>query len=415
MLVEAWLPRAARAHPWREAINGLSYAQLVARARAGVAALRAQGVHEGDLVGLALEPGTEFVVAMHATWGVGAVAVPVDPRLGEAERAHVQRSCRVVLDAPLPAEGDGGLIDAHDLRAPAAIIHTSGSTAAPKPIELTFGNWLWSALGSAVALGLDRDERWVCPLPLSHVGGLSIVVRSAIYGTTARVLARFDVEAVLAELRTATLVSLVPTTLARLLDAGWQHPAHLRTVLLGGAAIPPALLERAAAAGVPVTPTYGMTEACSQIATNGIPLFCTRVRIAPDGEIVVGGPTISPGVGGALHTGDLGRIDARGHLHITGRKADTIITGGENVAPTEVEAVLAEHPAVAEAAVHGRPDPEWGEAVVATVVLRGEATEAELRAFAAARLAAYKVPKAIAFTDALPRTSSGKLLRRELG
>jgi O-succinylbenzoic acid--CoA ligase len=146
-----------------------------------------------------------------------------------------------------------------------------------------------------------------------------------------------------------------------------------------------------------------------------VPLFCTRVTIASDGEIVVGGPTVAPGVGGALHTGDLGEIDARGHLHITGRKADTIITGGENVAPTEVEAVLAEHPAVAEAAVHGRPDPEWGEAVVATVVLRGTATEEELRAFAAERLAPFKVPKTIAFTDALPRTSSGKLLRRALG
>jgi O-succinylbenzoic acid--CoA ligase len=158
-----------------------------------------------------------------------------------------------------------------------------------------------------------------------------------------------------------------------------------------------------------------MTEACSQIATDGVPLFCTDVAIAPDGEIVVSGPTVSPGVGAALHTGDLGEIDAHGHLQITGRKADTIISGGENVAPTEVEAVLAEHPAVAEAAVHGRPDPQWGEAVVATVVLRAETTEADLRAFAAERLAPYKVPKAITFTDALPRTGSGKLLRRALG
>jgi O-succinylbenzoic acid--CoA ligase len=416
MLVEAWLLRAARAHPQREAVNDLTYAQLVTRARHGAAALRADGAREGDLVGIALAPGTEFVVALHAVWGVGAVAVPVDPRLGAAERAHVQRGCRVVVDAPLPGNGaHAGLVDVHDLDAPAAIIHTSGSTAAPKPIELTFGNWLWSALGSAVALGLDPQERWLCPLPLSHVGGLSIVVRSAIYATTARVLERFDVDVALAELETATLVSLVPTTLARLLDAGWQRPPRLRTVLLGGAAIPPALLERAAAAGVPVTTTYGMTEACSQIATAGTPLFCTRVEIAPDGEIVVGGPTVSPGVGGALHTGDLGELDACGRLDITGRKADTIISGGENVAPTEVEAVLAEHPAVAEAAVHGRPDPQWGEAVVATVVARAQVTEDELRAFAARRLAPYKVPKAIAFTDALPRTGSGKLLRRALG
>ncbi len=414
MVVEAWLRRAARMHPQREAVNGVGYRDLLARARAGAGQLHAGGVAEGDLVAIALPPGTAFVVALHAVWGCGAVAVPVDPRLGAEERAHVQRGCRLVVQTPLEEHGEGAFVADHDLRAPAAIIHTSGSTAAPRPIELTFGNWLWSALGSAVALGLDPQERWLCPLPLSHVGGLSIVVRSAIYATTARVLERFDVDRALEELRTATLVSLVPTTLARLLDAGWREPASLRTVLLGGAAIPPALLERAAQAGVPVTPTYGMTEACSQIATAGTPLFCTRVTIAHDGEIVVGGPTVSPGLGGVLRTGDLGELDARGHLRITGRKADTIISGGENVAPTEVEAVLAEHPAVAEAAVHGRPDAQWGEAVVATVVLRGAATEAELRAFAAARLAPFKVPKAIAFADALPRTASGKLLRRAL-
>ena len=120
--------------------------------------------------------------------------------------------------------------------------------------------------------------------------------------------------------------------------------------------------------------------------------------------------------GGRLHTGDLGRLDDRGHLTVTGRKADTIITGGENVAPTEVEAVLEAHPAVAEAAVHARPDEEWGEAVVATVVLRdGErATQEQLQEHAARALARFKVPKAIAFTDRLPRTRSGKLVRRDL-
>jgi O-succinylbenzoic acid--CoA ligase len=412
VLVEAWLERAARTRPDREAVNGLPYAELRDRARTGAGSLAGGGVRAGDLVGIALAPGIDFVTALHAVWGRGAVAVPVDLRLGGAEREHVQRGCRSVVDAPLPAQGDGALVSSHDLDAPAAIIHTSGSTGAPKPIELSFGNWLWSALGSGVALGVDPHERWLCPLPLTHVGGLSIVVRSAIYATTAVVLERWDTGAALEALRDATLVSLVPTTLARLLDAGWREPPCLRTVLLGGAAIPPALLDRARSAGVPVTPTYGMSEACSQITTGGPPLFCTRVEIASDGEIVVTGPTVSGG--GPLHTGDLGELDVHGHLHVTGRKADTIITGGENVAPTEVEAVLAEHPAVAEAAVHGRPDPDWGEAVVATVVLRAAATEEDLRAHAAARLAPYKVPKAIAFADALPRTTSGKLLRRAL-
>ena len=413
MRVEAWLSRAARRRPDRAAVNELSYAELDAAASGGARTLDARGARAGDRVAIALPPGVDFAVALHAIWRLGAVAVPVDLRDPDAPRAGAE----VVVDAPLQdAGGDAPLLDTHDLDAVAAIIHTSGSTGAPKPIALSFGNWLWSALGSGVALGVDPDERWLSALPLTHVGGLSIVVRSAIYATTALVHERWDTEHVLRALREdgVTLVSLVPTTLARLLDAGLREPRALRTVLLGGAPIPPALAERARAAGVAVTETYGLTEATSQVTTGGPPLFCTRVRIADDGEIVVSGPTVAGGRD--LHTGDLGELDEHGRLRVTGRKADTIVTGGENVAPAEVEAVLAEHPAVAEAAVYARPDPEWGEAVVATVVLRdgAHAGADELCAHAAARLAPYKVPKAIAFAEALPRTASGKLLRSRL-
>jgi O-succinylbenzoic acid--CoA ligase len=213
-----------------------------------------------------------------------------------------------------------------------------------------------------------------------------------------------------------TVVSVVPTTLARLLDAGLEDPPWLRCALVGGAPIPPALLRRAEEAGVVAIETYGLTEACSQVTTAGHPLFCTRVDLAPDGEILVSGPTIAPSAGRVLRTGDLGAFDEDGSLVVTGRKADTVVTGGENVAPTEVEAALAEHPAVAEAAVYGRPDPEWGEAVLAAVVLRpgAIATEDELREHCRERLAAFKAPKAIIFTTALPRTASGKLLRHQL-
>jgi len=248
------------------------------------------------------------------------------------------------------------------------------------------------------------------------------VTRSLVAGTTVLLHERWDTEAVLFGLDDATMVSLVPTTLARLLDAGLREPPALRWVLLGGAAIPPALLDRAREARVPVAPTYGMTEACSQVATLGPPLFCTRVAIAPEsGEILVGGPTVAPGaVGddGWLHTGDAGALRPDGTLEVRGRLDDTIITGGENVHPVEVEAVLAAHPAVAEVAVHGRPSEEWGREVVATVVPAPGATptEAELRAFAAARLAPFKVPKAVALrSEPLPRTRSGKLKRDALG
>jgi O-succinylbenzoic acid--CoA ligase len=264
---------------------------------------------------------------------------------------------------------------------------------------------------------------WLCALPLSHVGGLSILLRSAIYATAADVHERWDTERALAAIAGgATLVSVVPTTLARLLDAGLEHPPRLRCALVGGGPCPPALLERAAAAGVPVAQTYGLTEACSQVTTArpgdssadaGPPLFCTRVTIE-EGEICVRSPTVVPQAGPLLRTGDLGTLDAEGRLTVTGRRSDTIVTGGENVAPTEVEALLESHPAVAEALVEGLPDAQWGEAVAARVVLKpgAEAAEADLRDFCASRLAGFKVPKAIEFVPELPRTASGKLLRR---
>jgi O-succinylbenzoic acid--CoA ligase len=508
MVVDTWLERAAASAPAAIAVQtpvaACSYAELLERARVGAGELAARGAAPGERVAIALPAGLDFVCALHACLLLGAVAVPVDLRLGERERAAIVDGAAVVVDEPLRAAGARGVPTgvqgasagaAHDLDAVAAVIHTSGTTSAPKPVELTYGNFLWSALGSAVALGLDPHERWLCNLPLSHVGGLSILLRSAIYATTAIVHERFDTEltlrAVMGEAgggvhlfepptnRTkvaaspvarvpsaapATLVSLVATTLTRLLDAGLERPPALRCALTGGGPVPAALLERARAAGVPVSLTYGMTETCSQVttlppkpgdtrlrrwpirgcersecppnrspfrpaaidgdsaapATAGPPLFCTHVRTAADGEIEVAGPTLARGVAGGdgwLRTGDVGRLNGEGNLSVTGRKADTIVSGGENVAPTEVEAVLEEHPCVLEAAAIGRADERWGEAVTALVVVRNGAKlhGEELRVHCAARLAPYKVPKEVALVEGpLPRTRSGKLLRREL-
>jgi O-succinylbenzoic acid--CoA ligase len=418
--VEPWLLRAARAHPERAAVEtphgALTYAELERAAGAGAAVLA-----PGERVAIALPPGLDFAIALHACLRAGAVAVPVDMRLGAAEQARIAAGARL-LDEPLELERSRAAPpwQEHDLDAPAVVIHTSGTSAAPKPVVLSYGNWLWSALGSATALGLDPGERWLSALPLAHVGGLSVLIRSAIYGTTAIVHERFNTDATLAALNHATLVSLVPTTLARLLDAGLREPPMLRCALIGGAPVPPALLARAREAGVPVSQTYGLTEACSQVTTQppgdggedaGPPLFCTRLRVE-DGEIVVAGPTVA--AEGWLRTGDLGEL-RDGRLRVSGRKSDTIVSGGENIAPAEVEAVLAEHAAVSEAAVIGVPHAEWGEALRAIVVLAGTASAEELRAHCAARLARFKVPKEIVFTDGpLPRTPSGKLLRREL-
>jgi o-succinylbenzoate---CoA ligase len=419
-----WVHFAAAKHPDRIAIQGpersMTYAELSSAAISAANAVRRTGAR--DRVALALPAGEEFVIALHGCLLAGVAAVPIDLRLGEEERKQRLAGAEFVVSEPL-RESQGTIAPMFEGDPPVAVMHTSGTTAAPKPVVLSYSNFQASALGSAIALGLDPAERWLCPMPLTHVGGLSIAIRSAIYATTAVLHGRFDTEAVLNELmdpsRRITLVSLVPTMLARLLDAGLDRPPTLRWALLGGGPIPPALLERAAAAGVPVAPTYGMTETCSQIATFGWHLPGAEIRTS-HGEVIVRGPMVSaPALAedGWLYTGDLGRFDDRGRLQITGRKSDTIVTGGENVAPAEVEAVLLEHPAVADAGVHARADPEWGEAVVATVVLRDgrRADERELCAHCAARLAGFKVPKAISFADALPRTASGKLVRRRLG
>jgi len=464
MVVEGWLARAAAARPRHEAVQtpagAWSYAELYAAARRGSGELAARGARPGERVAIALSPGLAFAQALHACFLLGAVAVPIDVRSPPRERALLAEGAVVALDEPLAGaesasrktEGEGGNGSTatagggtpgreHDLDAVAVVIHTSGTTSAPRPVELSYGNLLWSALGSAVALGLDPRERWLCAMPVAHVGGLSILVRSAIYATTAVVHERFEVDRVLDALREqqTTLVSLVATTLAALLDAGLTAPPSLRCALTGGGPVPASLVERARSQGVGVGLTYGLTEACSQVTTTpaasladdgdaaGPPLFCTRLRIeeqapaqAGVGEILLAGPTLARASlerDGWLRTGDVGSIDELGRLHVSGRKSDTIISGGENVAPAEVEAVLEAHPDVLEAAVLPGRDERWGEAVTAIVVARpGRVLDGEaLRAHCALALAPYKVPKEVTLAAApLPRTPSGKLLRREL-
>ena len=403
MPIDPWLPRAAAQHPERVALEApegaLTYAQLLEAA--GIDAL------PGSRIGIALPPGLDFAVTLHACLLARAAAMPVDPRLGESERAALLASADLVVDGRLRASAPAMTQAAPGEDDVALVVHTSGTTAAPRPVELSFGNVQANALGSAVALGLDPDERWLCPLPLSHVGGLMVLLRSALYATRAVIG-----PAERATHDDITLASLVPTQLRRLLDAAERPGARLRAVLLGGAAATPDLLGRAREAGWPVVETYGLTQACSQVTVEGRPLPGLAVSLAGDGEILVEGPTVAGG--GILRTGDLGAFDDRGRLRVIGRKADTIVTGGENVAPAEVEAALLAHPAVADAGVFGRPDPEWGEAVTAAVVLRAPAEVQELREWVGQRLARFKVPKAVEVADALPRTASGKLLRREL-
>jgi o-succinylbenzoate---CoA ligase len=417
-----WLSGAAGRHPDRVAVEApdesVSYRELLLRAVRAAGALHGRGVTRGTPVALALEPGLPFVEALHGCLLLGAPAVPVDPRLSAREREAILRGVEETVSRPL--RGDTGVFqlpDPPERDQTALIIHTSGTTGRPQPVEITYGNIRANARGLAQAMELGGDERWLCPLPLSHVGGLMVVLRSTLMATTA-VLG--PVETVSAP--GITIASLVPTQLSRLLEAGAAPGPALRRILLGGGSMPRALLSRARAAGFPVCPSYGLTQACSTVTvaepgdleTAGRALPGVGVAVTNEGEIVVSGATVN--TLGSLRTGDLGRLDEQGRLIVTGRKGDMIITGGENVSPAEIEAALAEHPDVVEAAVFARPHPLWGEAITALVVARPgtELPQAALRAHCLERLAGFKVPKAFELVTELPRTESGKVRRADL-
>ena len=467
-----WIARQARERPdARAAVSGdgsLTYTELAVRVSRTASALAQRGVAPGERVAVLAGSSLDFVVAMHATVALGAVFVPMNTRLTGAEIAPQLRNAQPVLllaDAdrmplateaaamgecrpphPFPLEsGAGGarLVDRHEPRALHSIVYTSGTTGEPKGVMLTHANFAASAHASAANLGVERDDCWLSCLPLHHVGGLSIPIRSAIYGTAFELHPGFDAAAVNAAVRSGrvTLLSVVATMLARMLDAdGEPFAGRLRAVLVGGGPVPPELLDRATARGLPVVQTYGLTEAASQVTTlappearahlgsAGRPLPGTEVRIeegasgAP-GEILVRGDTVAAGYfrnpeataaafrDGWLHTGDAGQLDADGYLTVLDRADDLIVTGGENVYPSEVEAALLAHPAITGAAVVGAPDPEWGRRIVAAITTSGSVDDTELDAWLRARLAGYKLPREIVRLDEIPATASGKVRR----
>ena len=392
----------------------LTYAELHGAAARCARRLRSLGVGSGDTVGTTLPPGLAFCELLHALPRLGAALAPLDPR------APVASPGLVVSAPPTAPEADADLRERVDPEAVHTVIRSSGTTGVPKAIQLTFANHAASAVASADALGVEPDDRWLTPLPLHHVGGLGVLIRSVVNHTTAVIHERFDVQRVRATLEAGevTLVSLVPTMLSRLRDAGLRRAPGLRAVALGGGPVPPDLVEWAAEAGIPVTPVYGMTETASQVVAGspGRTLQGAELRVGADGEVLVRGPMVARGAlaaDGWLHTGDRGRIDAEG-LHLEGRIKDLIVTGGEKVAPVLVEGTLSAHPAVADAGVVGLPDPDWGEAVTVFVVLREPVDPEDLRGWCRERLAPHEVPKRVVAVEKLPRNAAGKLLRDRL-
>ncbi len=441
MKISNWLSAAAAANPDRVALvdgdRRISYAELDHEASITARRLRALGVTSGARVATTLPAGAELVVLLHAAIRAGAALAPLDPNLPESKRAALLEPLApaLVIDdarqlSGAAEEADRGSPDEIDFDQALCVIHTSGSGGVPKPVTLTCANHLWSAVGSGMRIGMRPDDRWLCCLPMHHIGGLAIPIRCAIYGATA-IIEPFEPAVTAATIGEATIVSVVATMLDRLLDHGIESRA-LRCALLGGGPAPASLIERAIEAGVPLAPTYGMTEACSQVTTltpdelrrrpesAGRPIPGTKLTIDGDGRIVVSGPTVAPAErdgAGRLRTGDLGRLDEDGYLYVLGRADEVIITGGENVSPEEVEQVIVGHPAVTDAAVFSRDDPQWQSAVVAAVVSReGSTVDVEqLRAYCRDRLPGYKVPKSFELVESLPRNSQGKLMRKQLG
>lgn len=440
MKLDNWLEQRARTSPDRVALIGpdgsLTYAELEAEARSQARRLVSGGARRGGTVALTMSPGIGKVILIHALMKAGAILMPMSDRLTAAERSAALEAGGVDLDLGTPAgpggtEADMPLLGEHDMDEVHSKILTSGSTGTPSTVALTYGNHLFSAMGSAFNIGVEPTDRWLCALPMSHISGLSISMRSVIYGTGMVLQDRFDPGEVAKSLEEdgVTVISLVATMLRRLLDEGVDL-SGTRAVLVGGGPVPADVLEEALAGGAPVVQTYGMTETCSQVTTltvedaprkvgsAGRPLLTSHLRIE-EGEILVQGPTVSPtalDADGWLRTGDLGRIDDEGFLFVEGRADSKIITGGENVSPEEVEAVLRAHPSVVDAAVVGVPDPEWQQSVIALVVpLEGRSVDVEeVLRHCSEGLASYKVPKRLEVVQELPRTPSGKLRRADL-
>jgi o-succinylbenzoate---CoA ligase len=368
-------------------------------------------------------PNRRLAARIGELWEAGDAVLPLSPYAPDREIAAMLSELRPhqIEDESGAARLDDGLPVGPGI---ALVMPTSGSSGRPKGVEISFDALDWSARAYAARLKTVEGARWLCCLPLSHIGGLGILVRSRLAGTEPVIHDRFE-PGLIAQEHEATLISLVPTALIRLLDEGVDLSRY-STVLIGGAALSPDVADRARKAGVQVVQTYGLTETCGGCNFDGFAL--PGAEFALDGErILVRGPMLMDGYrlrpdltaeaidpDGWLNTSDRGRLRTDGALEVLGRMDDIIVTGGQKVSAPEVETELKAHPQVADAAVAGISDYRWGQAVAALIVpgSNGAPTLLELKGFLAERLAAFKAPKRILIVEQIPRTASGKIRRQ---
>ncbi|MFD1851185.1 o-succinylbenzoate--CoA ligase [Oceanobacillus bengalensis] len=440
------------------------YSQMLAKKLANL------NIEKGTHVGILSSNSIIMLATIHALSYLGAVGVLLNVRLTEEEMNYQVKDAEVnvlltadnfrefaeQLDVPtIFSFSDMEKLQPRETKLQTelhlddhfTIIYTSGTTGFPKGVIHTYGNHLWSAVGSALNLGIHPNDKWLIPLPLFHVSGLSTSMKSVIYGMPIYLLEKFDEEIVHHAImeKGITIASVVTVMVQRLMKqlGNGQYPEAFRCMLLGGGPAPRPLLEAAKDKNIPVFQSYGMTETSSQIVTlspsyalekigsAGKSLFSAQLKIsgqtdAQVGEIMVKGPMVTKGYykndeanqrsfqDGWLKTGDLGYLDDEGFLYVVDRRKDLIISGGENIYPSEIESVLTGMEQIKEVGVAGKQDDTWGQVPVAFVVKNEEVTEEEILTYAGERLARYKLPKEVRFVDSLPRNASNKLVRNKL-
>lgn len=458
-----WLQKRVRLSPNETALvfegKEETFAEINEAVEQLAGKLFARGIRKDEMVAILGKNDRMTFLLIHALQQLGAVTLFLNNRLTKKELAFQLANAKVkqVFFADTFAEKvvDGisytelqqtnylkpELLETWELSRVASVMYTSGTTGKPKGVMQTYENHWWSAVASALNLGLTEKDSWLCSVPIFHISGLSIMMRSVIYGIPVYLEEHFDEEKItqLLESGKISTISVVTSMLERLLKihGGSYHP-NLRTVLLGGGPASEAVLAICKQRNIPLVQSFGMTETASQIVTlppkdaltkigsSGKALFPAEVKIADDGEILLKGPSITPGylhnetatkaafADGWFKTGDIGYLDEEGFLFVLERRSDLIISGGENIYPTEIEHVIATYEAVKEVAVVGKHDDKWGSVPVAFIIAEQTFDEAELRAICQTNLASFKIPKQITIVETLPKTASGKIQRNKL-
>ncbi|WP_062354780.1 o-succinylbenzoate--CoA ligase [Bacillus kwashiorkori] len=479
-VIPNWLVKRASLTPNKIAIvfqgQVLTFQELFVQVKCTSKRLTTLGIKKGDRVATFLNNHIDTVITLHSLQLIGCTTILLNTRLSEQELLFqltdsgvkhliVDQSIfpikskigvQIITKAELEQaeEAEFPLVREFTLTDICTILYTSGTTGFPKGVCQSYGNHWWSAIGSALNLGLHDNDTWLLSVPLFHISGFSILIRSVIYGIPIILHEKFDEKKINDELISGrtTIISVVSTMVSRLLEdlENRNYHPNFRCMLLGGGPISQSLLEKCKEKKIPIFQTYGMTETASQIVTlspeysmvklgsAGKPLFPAQLKIIKDGmelqameigEIVVKGPNVTSGYynrptankesftsDGWFFTGDVGYLDKEGFLYVVDRRSDLIISGGENVYPAEIENVIQSHKAIAEAAVTGINDQQWGQVPIAFYVVKKgyQVSEVELISFCQQRLAKYKIPKKWREVNELPRNGSNKILRRLL-